>query len=132
MIPKEYDGFYFLPGDEENELDISYFQFSDDEYRKDVVKYSDLGDMYHIAFFRKDLQGHPDFDESFEAILIDPKTYITGLIGSNLYGCVVRKTKKSTEWFNDYLERAIKSITIIKVRESLKSILESKWETVSS
>ena len=27
MIPSEYDGFYFLPGDEDNELCFSFFEF---------------------------------------------------------------------------------------------------------
>ena len=28
MSPTEYDGFYFLPGDDDNELKITYFEFT--------------------------------------------------------------------------------------------------------
>jgi len=128
MTITEYDGFYFLPGDEENELEISYFQFTEDEYRQNPTNYPNLGDMYHIAFFKPDCDGKPAFDETFDAILIDPKVYVTGLIGSNLFGCLVKKTKKSTEWFNDYLKNTQKSIMIKKLKSSLESILESKEE----
>jgi hypothetical protein len=128
MTTKEYDGFYFLPGGEENELEISYFQFAEDEYRQNPTSYPNLGDMYHIAFFKRGYDGKPAFDETFDAILIDPKTYVMGLIGCEIYGCLVKKTKKSTEWFNDYLENTKKNIMITRLKDSLESILDSKEE----
>jgi hypothetical protein len=126
MTPNEYDGLYFLPGDEEDELELSYFHFSDDEYRQNPTIYPNLGNMYHIAFFKRGIDGKPAFDETFDAVLLDPKIYVTGLIGCDIYGCLVKKTKKSTEWFNDYLENTKKNIMITRLKDSLESILESK------
>jgi hypothetical protein len=84
-----------------------------------------LGDMYHIAFFSRDEDGSPVFDDAFEAILTEPTTYVQGLIGANIYGCVLRKTDKSDGWFNNYLTKSIGKIGINKLMKVAKSIAEN-------
>jgi hypothetical protein len=125
MVKDEYDGFYFLPGDEEYELNIAYFKFKE-EWNANTIESSILGDKYHIAFFKRDANGDPMFDEEFEAIFADPSVYIQGLAGANLYGCVLRKTEKSTKWWREYLERAQKTCLRNKLISMASSILESK------
>lgn len=125
MAKEEFDGFYFLPGDEEGDLNLAYFKFKED-WDSQPVESSILGDKYHIAFFKKDVNGDPMFDEEFEAIFADPSVYIKGLIGAKLYGCVLRKTEKSAEWWKEYLERAQKTCLMNKMINVSKSILESK------
>ena len=124
--PKEYDGFYFLPGDDENEINLAYFQFKDEFGNSDPIEATPLGDKYHIAFFKRGEDGHPEFDDSFEAIFADPTVYIKGLIGAEVYGCVLRKTEKSQKWFDEYLTRAKKNVMMRKMTGALKSILETK------
>ena len=124
--PKEYDGFYFLPGDDENEINLAYFQFKDEFGNSDPIEATPLGDKYHIAFFKRGDDGHPEFDDSFEAIFADPTVYIKGLIGAEVYGCVLRKTEKSQKWFDEYLTRAKKNVMMRKMTGALKSILETK------
>lgn len=102
----EYDGFYFLPGDEEGDLTLAFFKFSEGQDYGQPVESSDLGDKFHIAFFRRDENGHPVFDEQFEAIFVDPATYVKNFIDSNLYGCILRKTENSQKWWEEYLTRA--------------------------
>jgi hypothetical protein len=124
--PKEYDGFYFLPGDEENELNLAYFQFKEEFGNAEPIETTPMGDKYHIAFFKRGEDGNPEFDDSFEAIFADPTVYIKGLIGAEVYGCVLRKTEKSQKWFDEYLNRAKKTVMMAKMTGMLKSIAESK------
>lgn len=111
--PKEYDGFYFLPSDEDDALNLAFFKFKEGENFGKPVERSSLGDKYHIAFFKRDQSGLPVFDEQFEAIFADPPTYVKNLIGSELYGCILRKTEESYKWWNDYLENAKEACKIV-------------------
>ncbi len=122
----EYDGIYFLPGQEDNELILSYFDFKQEMAGGEPIDGNSFGHMYHIAFFKRDEEGNPIFDDSFEAILGDPATYIKNLTGSGVYGCVVKKTEKSSKWFEDYLNRTLGHITIKRMVGALNSILETK------
>ena len=83
---------------------------------------SEIGNCYHIAFFRKDEEGNPVFDEHFEAIFGDPDAYIRSLTGCGLYGCMVKKTNKSAKWFEDYLNKAFASVRIQKLKQIAESI----------
>jgi len=124
----EYDGIYFLPYEDEKEegLLISFFDFKHDMANGEPIDGTAIGPMYHIAFFKSDEEGMPVFDESFEAILGDPGQYIQNLTGAGVYGCVVKKTNKSGKWFEDYLSRTLKHITMKKMVGCLNSILETK------
>ena len=79
-----------------------------------------------MAFFKRGEDGHPEFDDTFEAIFADPAVYVKGLIGANVYGCVLRKTEKSQKWFDEYLNRAKSSVMMLKVKGILTSIAETK------
>lgn len=120
--PKSYDGLYFLPGDEDNELMISYFDFKDEMAGGVPQESTSVGDKWHIAFFKRDAGGQPAFDDSFEAIFADPAIYINNLVGANVYGCIVRKTDKSEKWFNNYLKRTMETLTIRKLKAYAESI----------
>jgi hypothetical protein len=122
----DYDGIYFLPGDEQGELVLSYFDFSDEMAGGVPVENTNHGSKYHIAFFQRGDDGKPVFDESFEAILGDPALYIKNLAGSELFGCVVKKTTKSDKWFDNYLKRINEQIETLKTISLLKSILNMK------
>lgn len=127
MSKDEYDGFYFLPGDEDGDLNIAYFKFKPgEEFTGEPVQDSPMGSTYHIAFFRRDANGDPMFDETFDAVFTDPAVYIQQLVGSNLYGCVLRKTEKSSKWWEEYLTRAQKTCMMNKLISVSKSVLETK------
>lgn len=117
MNPTEYDGFYFLPCDEDDELLFSYFSFDGDLANSKKIKSNNsIGDIWHIAFFTKGEKGNPIYNDSFEAILSDPKVYAQNLCGTGLYGCVLRKTDKSVKWFNDYLNKIKNHVTILRLK----------------
>jgi hypothetical protein len=113
-MTRDYDGFYFLPGDDDDELKLAYFKLKEEEFLGEPVDNTILGDMYHIAFFKWSDGGHPIFDEHYEAIFSDPSTYIKNISGADLYGCILRKTEKSGKWWKDYLKRTMESCTMIQ------------------
>jgi hypothetical protein len=112
-----FDGFWFLPNDEEG-LKLSFFTFGEEFAGGTPIGGNQLGDNYHLAFFKENEEGMPEFDDAFEAILGDPESYIRNLVGAGLYGCVVRKTTKSGKWFEDYLTSVVGSVIV----KGLKSI----------
>lgn len=122
----DFDGIYFLPGDDEGELELSFFDFKGDMAGGKPIKVSEIGHMYHIAFFKKDENGKPKFDDAFEAILADPVIWIENLVGAGIYGCAIRKTEKSSDWFDDYLQKTVGPVKIQEMIGSLKSILDNK------
>jgi hypothetical protein len=116
-----FDGFWFLPCEEEG-LNLSFFTFKDEYGGGTPIGGNQLGDNYHLAFFRENEEGLPEFDDAFEAILGDPESYIKNLVGAGLYGCVVRKTTKTGKWFDDYLKSVVGSVIV----DNVKSITNLK------
>ena len=116
-----FDGFWFLPCDEEG-LNLSFFTFKDEYGGGTPIGGNQLGDNYHLAFFKENEEGLPEFDDAFEAILGDPESYIKNLVGAGLYGCVVRKTTKTGKWFEDYLTSVVGSVIV----DNVKSITNMK------
>lgn len=123
----EYDGFYFLPGEEDHEYNISFFTFNEGKGGTPIEN-TEIGFKYHVAFFKWNDDESVEFNDTFEAIFSDPMTYIEGLVGSRLYGTFVKKTEKSKEWFENYLTRTLDTVTIQnrdKVMEIAQSIADS-------
>ena len=123
---KQYDGFWFLPTEEDDELNLAFFTFQSPYDNGEKIGSHQIGDVYHIAFFKKDEEGQPIFDDAFEAILGDPKTYVNNLRGAGLYGCIIRKTTKSGKWFDNYLKDVLGRVMINKLSMYASSIANSK------
>ena len=122
----EYDGIYFLPGDNDDELVISFFDFRQEMANGKPIEDTKMGYKYHIAFFKRDEEGKPKFDDAFEAILVDPATWIGNLAGAGVYGCAVKKTNKSSDWFDDYLKKTVGYDKIKEMINTLKLIADTK------
>lgn len=107
-----FDGFYFTAASNEfvegQPLILEFFVFNDE--LKDVpIDHNG----YSLAFFKITPNGIV-LNDVFDAILLDPMVYIKNLIGSNLFGCVVRKTDKTGAWIQTYLDSVHKKIDEIK------------------
>lgn len=98
-----YDGFIFLPNDEDDDaLEFRFVKYTGNF--GSPIENTDIGDKYHVAFFKRDIEtGEFSFDETFEAIFADPMVYARNLAGHNLFGTIMRKQEKTSEWFRDYL-----------------------------
>jgi hypothetical protein len=125
-ITENYDGFYFIPTEteEESSYKLAFFTFKDEMANAKPIESSEMGDKFHIAFFKSGENDLPVFDDSFEAILTDPIVYINNLIGSGMSGCILRKTEKSEAWFQEYLDYITGGEFEAKIREIANSIAE--------
>jgi len=121
-MPKiEFDGIYFVPGDNDGELKLEFFKF-EEQYTAPAIESSVVGDKFHIVFFEFDEDGNLDSTDEFEAIFADPQVYLESLAGYGLYGCVLRKTEKSAKWWQNYLTKAKSKCKIIT--ETKNSVTE--------
>ena len=117
----DWDGFYFNPEKKKGveSAELTFFKYSNDADRGEKKDNNKNGDMFHVVLFKYDENtlGGIDFDGAFECILIDPVAYIRNMNMTllKLYGCIVRKTTKSSEWFNRYLYDTLKNILEMKV-----------------
>jgi len=122
---KDFDGFYILPHREDDGLRLSYFDFSDDFEKGKKIDHTSLGDMYHVVFLKQGEDGNPEFDDHFEAIFADPEVYVKGLLGANVYGCMVRKTENSYKWVEEYLKKLLGRVMINKMKNYAGSIAKN-------
>lgn len=123
---EKYDGFYFFPDfdDYYSNLRLAFFSFKDEMKGAKPIESSEMGDKFHLAFFKPDEEDIPQFEDSFEAILADPIVYINNMVGTGMSGCVLRKTEKSDEWFVDYLNLVTSGEFKAKLRESVSNLAE--------
>jgi hypothetical protein len=89
----KYDFLTFLDGEEEDSIMVSGQTYNDPGEK---IGGGDLGDSYHIVLFRNHETEDRYIDlDCFDAILIEPLEYISGLIKSGFYGIVARQTTTS-------------------------------------
>ena len=121
-----FDGFYFVPDydDYDGNYKLAFFNFKEEWTMAEPVEKSQMGYTYHMAFFREDENGMPQFDDAFEAILADPMIYVKNLVGSGLSGCIVKKTETSDNWWTEYLDFITNGAFKKKVNDALKSLAE--------
>lgn len=117
-----YDGFYILPGEEDGDLRLSYFDFLESFDKGEKVGGSSMGDMYHVIFLKCGDDNLPILDDHFEAIFAHPETYVKNLVGADIYGCMVKKTENSSDWVDDYLKRTLARVTMMKIKNYAESI----------
>jgi hypothetical protein len=110
-----YDGVFFFPAvdqDGDAAMAFNFWSFTGKYADKESVEATDIGNMFHVAFFAEKEEGY-EIDDTFEAIFADPKVYLEGLTGSNLFGVLCRKTVNSSTWFREYLQETTKKLKIV-------------------
>lgn len=93
----DYDTIFFIPGPEEDSIQIEGSQYKD---RGVKVGGNNNGDEFHIILFKEDVDGKPYELDKFDAILGEPLEYISTLIPLDWYGIVCRKTTTSGKFVN--------------------------------
>ena len=122
----KFDGFYFVPDydDFEENYKLAFFNFKEEWTKAEPIEESEMGFKYHMAFFKENEEGVPEFEDAFEAVLVDPLVYIKNLVGSGISGCIVKKTEQSDNWWTEYLDFITNGTFKKKVNEALKSLAE--------
>lgn len=93
---KEYDTIMFVPHPEDDTL--TNINVATYKKQGDKVGATEVGDFYDIILFRmNEDDGIVDL-EKFEAILIDPKVYVTRMVKCDYYGLVAKKTTTSEDF----------------------------------
>jgi hypothetical protein len=91
---EKFDFLIFLEGDQENSIQIQGTFYNDPG---EPVDANSLGNSYHVLLFREHKENPDEYGDvdSFDAILVDPLEYISGLIPSGWFGILARKTTTS-------------------------------------
>lgn len=119
---KKYDGFYFAPIEDEDseqeDLKLTFFELLDDDLLNEPTEKHSLGNMFLMIFFKTDDEGMPFLDEITEAILSDPEVYIQNIVGTGLFGCIVRKTPRAMKFVEEYIKSSNRIFEKLRLDES--------------
>jgi len=97
-----FDVIYFSEGEEKDSINIELKLFKEgEEYLGDTK----LGNCYQILLYKFDKNGICILPDKFEAILIDPLEYISGLIPQDWCGIIARKTKNSRKFIDNIFDK---------------------------
>ncbi len=96
----DVDGIAFFPKNDD-ELDLRGFEYNQ---KAKYITFA-LGNMYHIMVYKVNEKGYLIDKDNFEAILTDPRVYVSNLIISGFYGVIVKKTKKSRKFIDELFEK---------------------------
>jgi len=122
MDDENYDGFVVAPDDDGN-IDICFFDMKEEPYKGGVaIETTSMGEKFHVILFRHNEDNDLHFEESFEAIFSDPVYYAKSLL-PKFYGMFLKKTDKSVEWFENYLQCML--LEIMKKKKNVKEMAES-------
>ena len=111
----DYDGIMFLPhGDDVNAIHFELLELKENMGKE--VGGTDVGLMYHVLLFQhnNDETGM-NFIENFEAIFANPIVYIKGLVGSKIFGLMLKKKEKTHIFFNRYVKQVKKQLMEFKL-----------------
>jgi|APGre2960657444_1045066.scaffolds.fasta_scaffold44142_4 hypothetical protein len=102
----DFDVLFWLPTDKEDVMKVESCRY---KIPGEQIGGSKLGPEYHIVVFKFDNKTGTYEHDSWDAILSDPRVYVSGLIPQSWYGFVARKTTESQEFVDDILDK-IKNI----------------------
>jgi hypothetical protein len=100
---KDYDAIFFVPHPE----DETMTNINVASYKKDGEKVggTTLGDFYDIILFRMTEEDDIVDLEKFEAILVDPRVYVSRMVKEDWYGLVAKKTTTSDEFVKSTFDK---------------------------
>lgn len=98
---KDYDALFFLPAEVEDAVQIMTNKYRDPG---EPIENSPMGFAWHVILFKDGEEGIENLDH-FDAILSDPREYISTLIPQDWYGVVAKKTTTSHVFLDDALAK---------------------------
>jgi hypothetical protein len=98
-----YDALFFLPHEEnENQVVVHTRKFLD---AGEPLDKTEVGHSWHIVLFQTDEDGSAKDIDVFDAVLSEPREYVSGLIPMDIYGVVARKTTTSKIFLDDFVAK---------------------------
>jgi hypothetical protein len=98
----QYDAYFFLPGEKENQIHIEGSLYKDPG---EGIGSSNLGHNYHVVLFKEDEEHNVVDLDQFEGVLGCPLEYMSGLLPSDWYGIIARKTTTSSAFVDRLVAR---------------------------
>lgn len=99
---KDFDAIFFVPHEEDDSLtniNVASYKTVGEKVGGTV-----MGDFYDIILFRMNEEDNVIDLEKFEAILVDPKVYVSRMVKSDYYGLVAKKTTTSDKFVGDIFD----------------------------
>lgn len=97
----DFDALFFMPAEEDNQIFIQSSKYINPGQ---LLNVGEIGPSWHVVLFRTDDEEKAKDLDHFEAIFSDPREYISGLIDSNWYGVVAKKTTTSHKFIKEVLD----------------------------
>lgn len=97
-----FDAFFFLPGEKEDTIHLESATYKDSGEK---LGGSAMGDSYHIILFREAEDGELVDVEQFNAVLVDPITYLSRMLSINWFGVVARMTTTSNNFIQNTFDK---------------------------
>lgn len=96
---KDYDAIFFIPHEEDDTLtNVNVASYKN---ASEKIGGTELGDFYDIILFRMSDEDEVIDLERFQAILVDPRVYVSRMVKSDYYGLVAKKTTTSDKFVDD-------------------------------
>ena len=85
---------------------IGAIQISTNTYKNpgEPLENNNMGFSWHVILFKEGEEGIENLDH-FDAILSEPREYISNLITQDWYGVIAKKTTTSHAFLNDVLAK---------------------------
>lgn len=97
-----FDTFFFIPGAEDDTVHLESAVYKDPGEK---VGGSVMGDGYHIILFREAENGELVDIEQFDAVLIDPLTYIKRMLNIEWFGIIAKMTTTSNTFIQNTFDK---------------------------
>ncbi len=101
-LQNDFDLLFFHANEDAN-IDYYPIQLAE-EYRTPKISHSNMGDTYTISYIGINDDMEPYLDYTFDAVLLDPITYVSNCAGAHIQGCIMRKSEKSDQFFQLYIK----------------------------
>ena len=98
----DYDVLFFIPTQEKDVMKVESCLYKNPG---EQIGGSEIGPEYTVVLFKFDEENGTYDHDSFDAILADPRIYISGLIPQDWYGLVARKTTTSKSFVDDIIAK---------------------------
>ena len=109
----DYDGIMFLP---HNDDEIQFELLELKENMGKEVGGTNVGLMYHVLLFQHNEEERGmKFIDNFEAIFANPMVYIKGLVGTKIFGLILKKKEKTHLFFDKYVKQVTEQLSEIKL-----------------
>ena len=100
-----FDAFFFLPGAEEDTIHLESAVYKE---AGEKLGGSVMGDGYHIILFREAEDGELVDVEQFNAVLVDPITYMSRMLSIDWFGVLAKMTTTSETFIQNTFDKLTK------------------------